>query len=95
MVGSCTNSSYEDLEKVYNLVQQAKAAGMKRTKTPFMVSPGSEQIRATAEATGILEGLRDAGAVVLSNSCGPYVISFYGLYCAKPIWPNVGTCFLE
>ncbi|KAM0490363.1 hypothetical protein ACHAP8_011638 [Fusarium lateritium] len=73
MVGSCTNSSYEDLEKVSNLVTQAKDAGMHRTKTPFMVSPGSEQIRATAEESGILNKLRDAGAIVLSNSCGPCV----------------------
>ena len=73
MVGSCTNSSYEDLEKVHNLVQQARSAGMRRAKTPFMVSPGSEQIRATAEEAGILQSLRDAGAVVLSNSCGPCV----------------------
>jgi aconitate hydratase len=73
MVGSCTNSSYEDLEKVYNLVMQAKKSGMHRPKTPFMVSPGSEQIRATAEESGILGTLREAGAVVLSNSCGPCV----------------------
>ncbi|KAF4981501.1 hypothetical protein FZEAL_2686 [Fusarium zealandicum] len=73
MVGSCTNSSYEDLEKVCNLVTQAKESGMHRTKTPFMVSPGSEQIRATAEDSGILGTLREAGAVVLSNSCGPCV----------------------
>ncbi|KAM5347539.1 hypothetical protein ACJ41O_007363 [Fusarium nematophilum] len=73
MVGSCTNSSYEDLEKVCSLVTQAKEAGMPRAKTPFLVSPGSEQIRATAEESGILETLREAGAVVLSNSCGPCV----------------------
>ncbi|KAF4441025.1 aconitate hydratase 1 [Fusarium acutatum] len=73
MVGSCTNSSYEDLEKVYDLVQQAKKAGIDRPRTPFMVSPGSEQIRATAEDSGILPSLREAGAVVLSNSCGPCV----------------------
>ncbi|KAM0212649.1 hypothetical protein ACHAQI_004605 [Fusarium lateritium] len=73
MVGSCTNSSYEDLEKVYNLVMQAKKSGMSKPKTPFMVSPGSEQIRATAEKSGILPTLREAGAVVLSNSCGPCV----------------------
>ncbi|KAJ4252370.1 hypothetical protein NW762_010968 [Fusarium torreyae] len=73
MVGSCTNSSYEDLEKVYNLVMQAKRSGMPKPKTPFMVSPGSEQIRATAEKSGILPTLREAGAVVLSNSCGPCV----------------------
>ncbi|KAM0340588.1 hypothetical protein ACHAPU_010425 [Fusarium lateritium] len=73
MVGSCTNSSYEDLEKVYNLVMQTKKSGMSKTKTPFMVSPGSEQIRATAEKSGILPTLREVGAVVLSNSCGPCV----------------------
>ncbi|OAK99371.1 aconitate hydratase [Phaeosphaeriaceae sp. SRC1lsM3a] len=73
MVGSCTNSSYEDLHKTKQLVLQAKAAGIERVKTPFMVAPGSEDIRATAEADGILQTLRDAGAVVLSTTCGPCV----------------------
>ncbi|ETS86965.1 Aconitate hydratase [Pestalotiopsis fici W106-1] len=73
MVGSCTNSSYEDLTKVRDLVTQAKEAGMTTFQTPFLVSPGSEQIRATAEDAGILETLRQAGATVLSNSCGPCV----------------------
>lgn len=73
MVGSCTNSSYEDLYKTQQLVMQAKAAGIERVKTPFMVAPGSEDIRATAEADGILQSLRDAGAVVLSATCGPCV----------------------
>jgi aconitate hydratase len=73
MVGSCTNSSYEDLDKTRQLVRQAREAGFARTKTPFMITPGSEKIRATAEEDGILQELRDAGAVVLSNSCGPCV----------------------
>jgi aconitate hydratase len=73
MVGSCTNSSYEDLDKTRQLVRQAKEAGLIRTKAPFMITPGSEKIRATAEDDGILQELRDAGAVVLSNSCGPCV----------------------
>ncbi|KAJ9150397.1 hypothetical protein NKR23_g3669 [Pleurostoma richardsiae] len=73
MVGSCTNSSYEDLEKVRDLVMQARDAGLEKVKTPFLVTPGSEQIRATAEASGILGVLRDAGATVLANSCGPCV----------------------
>lgn len=73
MVGSCTNSSYEDLGKVQDLVLQAKEAGLASFRTPFLVSPGSEQIRATAEEAGILETLRQAGATVLSNSCGPCV----------------------
>ncbi|KAF5637917.1 aconitate hydratase 1 [Fusarium sp. NRRL 52700] len=76
MVGSCTNSSYEDLEKVYDLVQQAKKAGIDRPRTPFLVSPGSEEIRATAEESGILQSLREAGAVVLSNSCGPCAVQW-------------------
>jgi aconitate hydratase len=73
MVGSCTNSSYEDLYKTSQLVSQAKAAGLPQVKAPFMVSPGSEDIRATAEAEGILQSLREAGAVILSNTCGPCV----------------------
>lgn len=73
MVGSCTNSSYEDLEKARDLVIQARNAGLIKVKTSFLVSPGSEQIRATAEEAGILEDLRQAGATVLSNSCGPCV----------------------
>ncbi|KAH6875594.1 aconitase family-domain-containing protein [Alternaria rosae] len=73
MVGSCTNSSYEDLYKTSQLVEQAKAAGLPKVKTPFLVSPGSEDIRATAESEGILQTLRDAGAVVLSTTCGPCV----------------------
>ncbi|RAH69850.1 aconitate hydratase [Aspergillus aculeatinus CBS 121060] len=76
MVGSCTNSSYEDLDKARQIVSQARAAGITKFKTPFMVSPGSERIRATAEADGILQELRDAGAKVLSSSCGPCVGSW-------------------
>lgn len=73
MVGSCTNSSFEDLEKTRSLVSQARKAGLTTVQTPFLISPGSEQIRATAEQNGILQELRDAGATVLSNSCGPCV----------------------
>jgi aconitate hydratase len=76
LVGSCTNSSFEDLEKTRQIVVQARTAGFPKFKTPFMVSPGSEQIRVTAEANGILQELRDAGALVLSSSCGPCVGSW-------------------
>ncbi|OJJ30245.1 hypothetical protein ASPWEDRAFT_54885 [Aspergillus wentii DTO 134E9] len=76
MVGSCTNSSYEDLDKARQLVTQARSAGLDKFKTPFLLTPGSERIRATAEADGILQDLRDAGAVVLSSSCGPCVGSW-------------------
>ncbi|KAF3053177.1 hypothetical protein E8E11_011425 [Didymella keratinophila] len=73
MVGSCTNGSYEDLYKTSQLVSQPKAAGLPQVKALFMVSPGSEDIRATAEAEGILQSLREAGAVIFSNTCGPCV----------------------
>lgn len=76
MVGSCTNSSYEDLDKCRQLIRQAKAAGTLKFKVPFLLTPGSEQIRATAEADGILGELREAGAIVLSSSCGPCVGSW-------------------
>ncbi|KAJ5718264.1 hypothetical protein N7488_003910 [Penicillium malachiteum] len=76
MVGSCTNSSYEDLEKCKQLVLQARSAGISKFKTPFLLTPGSERIRATAEADGILHELREGGAVVLSSSCGPCVGSW-------------------
>lgn len=72
LVGSCTNSSYEDLMKVSDLMEQADRAGLK-LKMPFFVSTGSEQIRATAEDAGFLEKMRKTGAVVLSSSCGPCV----------------------
>ncbi|KAH8592212.1 hypothetical protein B0O99DRAFT_654080 [Bisporella sp. PMI_857] len=72
LVGSCTNSSYEDLMKVSDLLKQADAAGLK-PKTPFFISTGSEQIRATAEDAGFLDVMRNAGATILSSSCGPCV----------------------
>jgi aconitate hydratase len=72
LVGSCTNSSYEELMKVPNLLTQAKSAGLK-PKVPFFVSTGSEQIRATAEDAGFLNVMKDAGATILSSSCGPCV----------------------
>jgi aconitate hydratase len=72
LVGSCTNSSYEDLMKVANVAQQAIQAGIS-LKTPLYISCGSEQIRGTAEKDGILDTLRETGATILSNSCGPCV----------------------
>lgn len=72
MVGSCTNSSYEDLTKVVNMVREAESAGLK-PKVPFLITAGSEKIRATVEAEGILRELEAAGATIPSSSCGPCV----------------------
>ncbi|KAG2023258.1 aconitate hydratase [Coprinopsis cinerea AmutBmut pab1-1] len=72
LIGSCTNSSYEDMTAVADLARQAKAAGLK-TKVPFLCTPGSEQIRATIERDHITSALEDVGAVVLANACGPCI----------------------
>ncbi|KXT15319.1 hypothetical protein AC579_2798 [Pseudocercospora musae] len=69
MVGSCTNSSYEDLKKVVNMVREASTAGL-NPKVPFLVTAGSEKSRATVEQEGILGELEAAGATILSSSCG-------------------------
>jgi homoaconitase len=72
LIGSCTNSSYEDMTAVADLAKQAKAAGLK-TKVPFMCTPGSEQVRATIERDNITSALTDIGATVLANACGPCI----------------------
>lgn len=72
LIGSCTNSSYEDLTRVAGLVKQAEGAGLK-PKTPFYVTPGSEQIRATMERDGLSDVFTRNGATILSNACGPCI----------------------
>ncbi|KAL9716049.1 aconitate hydratase [Leucoagaricus gongylophorus] len=72
LIGSCTNSSYEDMTRVADLARQAKAAGLK-SKVPFLCTPGSEQIRATIERDNVTSVLEDVGAVVLANACGPCI----------------------
>ncbi|TFY59443.1 hypothetical protein EVJ58_g5776 [Rhodofomes roseus] len=72
LIGSCTNSSYEDMTSVADLARQAKAAGLK-VKVPFLCTPGSEQIRATMERDEVTGALQDVGATVLANACGPCI----------------------
>lgn len=72
LVGSCTNSSYEDISRVADIVAQAEAHGM-RVATPFLVTPGSEQVRATIERDGQMAQLQQVGANVLANACGPCI----------------------
>jgi len=72
LIGSCTNSSYEDLSRAAEVCRQALAHGMK-TKTIFYISPGSEQVRATIERDGIADAFRAVGGMLLSNSCGPCI----------------------
>ncbi|MFQ5506845.1 MAG: aconitate hydratase [Planctomycetota bacterium] len=72
LIGSCTNSSYEDLGKAAHIARQAIARGI-RPRVPFFVSPGSSQVRSTIERDGQLATLEELGAVVLTNSCGPCI----------------------
>ncbi|KAK4522659.1 hypothetical protein GAYE_PCTG14G0549 [Galdieria yellowstonensis] len=72
LVGSCTNSSYEDLTRVASICKQALDKGVKM-KSIFTINPGSEQIRATIERDGLLEIFEAVGAVVLANACGPCI----------------------
>ena len=72
LIGSCTNSSYEDLSRAASVARQASAAGL-RVTIPLLVTPGSEQTRATTERDGQLKAFEDAGATVLANACGPCI----------------------
>ena len=72
LIGSCTNSSYEDLDRAASLAKQAVAKNL-RVKSEFTVTPGSEQIRYTVERDGILDDFERMGGVVLANACGPCI----------------------
>ena len=72
LIGSCTNSSYEDISRVTDIARQAAKAGAKM-RTPLLVSPGSEQIHLTIQRDGQMKALEAAGAIVLANACGPCI----------------------
>lgn len=72
LIGSCTNSSYEDITRAASVARQAAAKGLK-AKTDLLISPGSEQIRATIERDGLMADLEAIGATVLANACGPCI----------------------
>lgn len=72
LIGSCTNSSYEDIERSTFVVKQAQAIGLKMQQ-PFMVTPGSTQIQKTIERDGQMQAFNEAGATVLANACGPCI----------------------
>ncbi|MCH8091027.1 MAG: aconitate hydratase [Proteobacteria bacterium] len=72
LIGSCTNSSYEDMSRSADVADQAKAHGL-NSAVPFMVTPGSEQVRATIERDGQMHSLKEIGGTVLANACGPCI----------------------
>lgn len=79
LIGSCTNSSYEDMGRCASIVKEALKHGLK-SKIPFNVTPGSEQIRATIERDGIAKILRDFGGTVSIANLTTYLLVFYVLY---------------
>ena len=72
LIGSCTNSSYEDLDRAASVARQAVAKNLK-VKSEFTVTPGSELVRFTVERDGLLKAFEDLGGVVLANACGPCI----------------------
>ncbi|MBI3830585.1 MAG: aconitate hydratase [Planctomycetes bacterium] len=73
LIGSCTNSSYEDIGRAAHVARQAEAKGLKKFRVPLLVSPGSDQVYATLERDGQLATLKKMGATVLANACGPCI----------------------
>ncbi len=72
LIGSCTNSSYEDLERAANVAKQALDLGLK-SKCEYLISPGSEQVRSTVDRDGQLDTLQEIGGTILANACGPCI----------------------
>lgn len=72
LIGSCTNSSYEDLTRAASVAKQAVDKGLE-TKAEFGINPGSEQVRYTAERDGILKVFEDLDATIFTNACGPCI----------------------
>jgi aconitate hydratase len=72
LIGSCTNSSYEDISRAVSLARQVAQKGLK-TKAEFTITPGSEQVRYTIERDGFLDTFSQIGATVFANACGPCI----------------------
>ncbi|MEP6601020.1 MAG: aconitate hydratase [Nitrospirota bacterium] len=72
LIGSCTNSSYEDISRAAHIARQGLKAGLK-AKTPFLVTPGSERIYNTMKRDGFLQTFEEMGGTVLANACGPCI----------------------
>ncbi|KAI3435493.1 hypothetical protein D9Q98_001559 [Chlorella vulgaris] len=92
LIGSCTNSSYEDMMRAASVAKQALAAGIK-AKVPFAISPGSEQIRATIERDGLIEIFEKVGGTVLANACGPCIGQWKRTEVAKGVPNTIVTSF--
>ena len=72
LIGSCTNSSYEDMLRAASIIQDAKSKDIE-VEAQLIINPGSEQVRYTTERDGILKEFEDAGATIMANACGPCI----------------------
>ncbi len=72
LIGSCTNSSYEDMSRSASIAKEAAAHGLE-AKSKFTITPGSEQVRATIERDGQIAAFENIGGIVLANACGPCI----------------------
>jgi aconitate hydratase len=72
LIGSCTNSSYEDMSRSASIATEAASHGLE-VKSKFTITPGSEQIRATIERDGQIAAFEGVGGIVLANACGPCI----------------------
>jgi len=86
LIGSCTNSSYEDMTRAASIVKQASESNIK-VKAQFIINPGSEQVRYTAQRDGILAVFESVGGVIMANACGP-CIGQWKRESDKPERPN-------
>ena len=86
LIGSCTNSSYEDMTRAASLARQAKEKNLK-VKAEYTVTPGSEMVRYTIERDGLVSDFNDIGGVVLANACGP-CIGQWARHMDNPDRPN-------
>jgi aconitate hydratase len=92
LIGSCTNSSYEDIGRSTSIAQQALDHGLK-ARSEFTITPGSEQVRATIERDGYLDVLTKAGGNVLANACGPCIGQWKRGDVAKGVRNSIITSF--
>lgn len=72
LIGSCTNSSYEDLSRAASIIKNANSLDLK-VKSQLIINPGSEQVKETAERDGLIGDFEQAGAVIMANACGPCI----------------------
>jgi aconitate hydratase len=92
LIGSCTNSSYEDLTRSASVAKQAIDKRLK-AKSEFIITPGSEQVRYTAERDGILDVFSTMGGTVLANACGPCIGQWARHGAEKQEWNSIMTSF--